>query len=121
MLRAIRGAIQVEHDQPKLVHGAAATLVSAVLDWNQLTPSQLISIIFTMTPDLLSAFPAAAIRTMGITDVPMMSATEIGVPNALPRVIRVMVHVETARDRAEVRHPYLGAAARLRPELVQST
>ncbi|MEV6601743.1 chorismate mutase [Actinoplanes sp. NPDC051346] len=120
MLRAIRGAIQVDHDQPELVHEAARQLVGAVLEWNRLTPSHLISLLFTVTPDLRSAFPAAAIRTMGLTNVPMICATEIAVPEALPRVIRVMAHVETTRDRSEIRHPYLRGAALLRPDLALS-
>jgi chorismate mutase len=99
------------------VHEAARDLVATLLEWNDLTPDTLVSLFFTMTPDLHSAFPATAIRAAGLDAVPMMCATEIAVPGALPRVIRLMAHVETARDRAQIRHPYLAGAARLRPDL----
>lgn len=117
MLRAIRGAIQVERDRADLVDEAARTLITTLMRWNGLAPDQLVSLLFTMTPDLHSAFPATAVRAAGLSDVPMMCATEIAVLGAMPRVIRLMAHVDTAMDRAEVRHPYLAGAARLRPDL----
>lgn len=117
MIRAIRGAIQISDDRPALIHEAARKLILTMLEWNEVGPDDLISILFTMTPDLNSAFPAAAARAAGLENVPMMCATEIAVPDSMPRVIRVMTHVETARPRAEIRHPYLGGAARLRPDL----
>ncbi|GLW30921.1 chorismate mutase [Actinoplanes regularis] len=118
MLRAIRGAIQIDRDQPELVHEATRKLFRTLMEWNGLAADQLVSLFFTMTPDLRSAFPAAAVREAGVGDVPMMCATEVAVPGALPRVIRLMAHVETALDRAEIRHPYLTGAAQLRPDLV---
>jgi chorismate mutase len=117
MLRAVRGAVQVGRDRPDLIHQATQELVLTLMEWNGLTPGDLVSLIFTVTPDLRSAFPAAAVRACGLWDVPMMCATEIPVPQALPRVIRLLAHVETDRDRSQLRHPYLGGAASLRPDL----
>jgi chorismate mutase len=77
----------------------------------------LISVIFTATPDLRSEFPAYAARQMGITDVPLLCASEIDVPGALPRVLRLLAHVETDKSRADLRHVYLGGAAQLRTDL----
>ena len=79
----------------------------------------LISVVFTATADLRAEFPAYAARLAGITDVPLLCATEIDVPGALPRVIRLLAHVETTRTRAEVRHVYLRGAAALRTDLPQ--
>src|SRR3954468_13665135 len=107
MLCAIRGAIQVAHDQPEAIHEATGTLVRTMLDWNQLTADDVISMLFTMTTDLRSAFPAAGARAAGLREVPMMCAAEIAVPDGLPRVIRLMTHAETPRLRSQIRHVYL--------------
>jgi chorismate mutase len=73
--------------------------------------------LFTATPDLTSEFPAYAARKMGLTDVPLLCATEIAVPGAMPRVLRLMAHVETDLPRADIRHVYLRGAAALRTDL----
>ena len=76
--------------------------------------------LFTATPDLHSEFPALAARQLGIGDVPLLCAQELDVAGAMPRVIRVMVHVETATSVAtEIRHVYLRGAAALRRDLAQ--
>jgi chorismate mutase len=116
-VRAVRGAIQVEHDHRDEVLGATTELLAAVLQRNALVPDDLISVVFTATPDLTSEFPAYAARQMGITDVPLLCATEIAVPGAMPRVLRLLAHVETDLPRAHVRHVYLRGAAALRTDL----
>ena len=116
-LRAVRGAIQVERDEREEVLAASAEMVRAVLERNGLTPDDLVSVVFTATPDLTSEFPAYAARQMGIVDVPLLCATEIAVPGAMPRVLRLLAHVETDLPRSEVRHVYLRGAAALRTDL----
>ncbi len=116
-LRAVRGAIQVERDDRDQVLAASAEMVRAVLDRNGLTPDDLVSVVFTATPDLTSEFPAYAARQMGIVDVPLLCASEIAVPGAMPRVLRLLAHVETDLSRSEVRHVYLRGAAALRTDL----
>jgi chorismate mutase len=116
-VRAIRGATQVAADDRDTVLAATAELVSAVLDANQLEPGDLISIVFTSTPDLTSEFPAYAARQLGITDVPLLCACEVDVVGALPRVVRLLAHVDTELERAALRHVYLHGAAALRTDL----
>lgn len=116
-VRAVRGAIQVDADDRELILEAIAELVQAVLERNSLTTEDVISVVFTATPDLKSEFPAYAARRAGITDVPMLCATEIDVPGAMPRVLRLMAHVETDKSRHDLRHVYLGGAAALRTDL----
>ena len=116
-VRAVRGATQVDSNDRDAVIAGAAELVQAVLGRNGIDPDDLISVIFTATPDLTAEFPAYAARTMGITDVPLLCATEIDVPGAMPRVIRLLAHVDTALDRGEIRHVYLHGAAALRTDL----
>jgi len=116
-VRAIRGATQVDVDDRTVVLEASAELVTAVLERNGLHPDDVISIVFTATPDLTSEFPAYAARQLGLTDVPLLCASEIAVPGAMPRVLRLLAHVETDRPRADVRHVYLRGAAALRTDL----
>lgn len=116
-VRAVRGATQVERDDRDEVLDATTELLQAVLAKNDLRPDDLISVIFTATRDICSEFPAYAARQMGITDVPLLCASEIDVPGAMPRVLRLLAHVETERSRSDVRHVYLRGAAALRTDL----
>jgi chorismate mutase len=116
-VRALRGATQVEVDERDAVIEATAELVRVVLERNQLTDAALISIVFTTTPDLTSEFPAYAARAMGITDVPFLCASEIAVPGAMSRVVRLLALVDADFSRAEARHVYLRGAAALRSDL----
>lgn len=116
-VRAVRGAIQVDRDDRQEVLDATTELLQAVLNRNDLSPDDLISVVFTATPDLTSEFPAYAARQMGITDVPLLCAAEIAVPGAMPRVLRLLALVETELARADLRHVYLRGAAALRTDL----
>ena len=118
-VRAIRGATQLERDDREHLFARTAELVREVLDANGIGTDALISILFTCTPDLRSDFPAAAAREMGMGDVPLMCAVEIDVPTALPRVVRLMAHVELDLPRKDVRHVYLHGATVLRRDLAQ--
>jgi chorismate mutase len=118
-VRAIRGAIQVDADERDQILEATAELVTAVMTRNDLTPDDVISVFFTVTPDLKAEFPALAARKLGFHAVPLMCATEIPVPHAMPRVVRLMAHVETDRPRAEVQHVYLRGAVALRRDIAQ--
>ncbi|MEV0584955.1 chorismate mutase [Nonomuraea sp. NPDC050310] len=119
MVRAIRGAIQVEGNDRDAIIGATTELVSAVMERNRLTTDEVISVLFTATPDLTAEFPALAARKLGFHDVPLICCTEIAVPGALPRVVRLMAHVETDRPRAEIQHVYLRGATVLRQDIAQ--
>ena len=110
-VRAIRGATQVDADDREEILAATRELVSTVMERNDLEHDDVISILFTATPDLTSEFPALAARELGMGDVPLMCATEIDVPHALPRVLRLMAHVETPRPRSAIQHVYLRGAA----------
>jgi chorismate mutase len=118
-IRAIRGAIQIDDDERDAILEGATEMVLAVLDRNQLTPDDLISVIFTATPDITAEFPAYAARKLGLVDVPLLCATEMAVPGAMPRVLRLLAHAETDLPRSDVRHVYLRGAAALRTDLPQ--
>ena len=116
-MRAVRGATQVDSNDRDEIIAATAELVLAVLERNGFATDDLVSVIFTATPDLDAEFPAYAARAMGMTDVPLLCAVEMAVPGSMPRVIRLLAHVESDRPRGDVRHVYLRGAAALRTDL----
>jgi chorismate mutase len=118
-VRAIRGAVQVDANERAAVLEGTTDLVSAVMSRNGLTPDDVISVLFTTTPDLTAEFPALAARKLGFQDVPLLCASEIDVPGAMPRVVRLLMHVETDRPRSAVAHVYLRGAAALRLDIAQ--
>ncbi|MER7206169.1 chorismate mutase [Streptosporangium sp. NPDC000239] len=119
MVRAIRGAVQVDANDRDAILAGVTELVTEVMGRNRLTTDDVISVIFTATPDLNAEFPALAARKLGFHDVPLICASEIDVPGALPRVVRLMAHVETDRPRQEIHHVYLHGAAALRVDIAQ--
>lgn len=118
-VRAIRGAIQLDVDEREHVLSSTRELVSSILEANALTANDVISIMFTATPDVRSEFPAVAARDLGLGDVPLMCAQELDVAGAMPMVIRLMAHVNTALSRDQITHVYLRGAAALRRDLAQ--
>ena len=118
-LRAIRGAIQLDSDERQHLLKSTAELLSKILHVNNIDTEDLVSILFTATPDITSEFPALAARELGLGDVPLMCFVEMNVKSAMPLVIRVMVHANTELPRAEIQHVYLRGAAALRLDLAQ--
>ena len=118
-VRAIRGAIQVDADEREAILEGTAELVAQVMSRNELTADDVISVLFTVTPDLTAEFPALAARKTGFHAVPLMCATEIPVPGAMPRVVRLMAHVDTDRPRSQIQHVYLRGAVALRLDIAQ--
>jgi chorismate mutase len=118
-VRAVRGAVQLDRDEREHLLASVQELVRAMLQANDFRVDDLISVIFTATPDLRSEFPALAARELGLGDVPLMCAQELDVIGAMPRVVRVMAHVETTLARTEIQHVYLRGAAALRRDLAQ--
>ncbi|MHB8670010.1 MAG: chorismate mutase [Acidimicrobiales bacterium] len=116
-VRALRGATTVEVDSAQQVHDRVTALLEEMLARNAVHHEDLISIVFTATEDVTSAFPAAAARAMGLGDVPLLCARELSVDTGTPRCIRVLMHLTTQRTRAELRHVYLEGAQGLRDDL----
>ncbi|MFW2514187.1 chorismate mutase [Demequina sp. SO4-13] len=118
-LKAIRGATTLERDERDHLHERTQELIEAVVSANTLETDDIVSVIFTCTPDIVSDFPAAAARELGFGAVPLMCAQEMAVPGALPLVVRVMIHAESPRSREEITHVYLHDAVSLRRDLAQ--
>ncbi len=116
-VRALRGATRVDADTREQVGQRVSELVTALLERNQLLPDDLISALFTATGDIHSMFPAEAARGAGLGDVPLLCAQELDIEGKPERCIRVLLHVNTDRARAELHHVYLRGTAILRDDL----
>jgi chorismate mutase len=115
-MRALRGAITVERNEAEAILDATEELMREVMGRNGLRPEDMVSCIFTSTEDLDAEFPAVAARRLGLSAVPLLCAQEMGVPGALPRVIRLLVHCY-AEEGSPPRHVYLRDAVSLRKDL----
>jgi chorismate mutase len=118
-LRAVRGATQLEDDTREQMLGRVTELVQQVMDANGLQVDDFISVIFTATSDLHAEFPAYAARRLGFGEIPLICARELEIEGSMPRVVRLMAHVETDLPRADVTHVYLHGAATLRSDLTR--
>jgi chorismate mutase len=116
-VRGCRGAIVVERDERETVLAATERLLSAMLERNGVGADDIVSVIFTATEDLRSAFPAEAARRMGLGWAPLLCTRELDVEGAMPRVIRILLHFHTERAPAEVEPVYLDGAEVLRDDL----
>src|SRR5579864_3936430 len=110
-MRGIRGAITVDADDPAQIVFATKRLLINMLERNGVEIDDIASVLFSLTPDLRAEFPALGAREMGWVHVPMLHFSEINVPGSLPRVIRVLMHVNTERGQREIEHVYLDGAA----------
>jgi chorismate mutase len=118
-VRAVRGAVQISGDDRDDILAGTTELVTEVMSRNGLSTDDVISVLFTATPDLTAEFPALAARKLGFQEVPLLCASEIDVPGAMPRVVRLMMHVETSKPRSALQHVYLRGAAALRLDIAQ--
>ncbi|HEX2027843.1 MAG TPA: chorismate mutase [Nitriliruptorales bacterium] len=116
-VRAIRGATTLDADTREQVTARTQELLGEVYRRNGLAEEDVVSIVFTATDDITSAFPAEAAREAGINHVPLLCARELAIDGGIPRCIRVLLHVYTTRDPHKLRHPYLHNARQLRTDL----
>lgn len=116
MIRGVRGAIQVKENLEEEIIEGAAKLLREILEENGIESEDIAAIIFTTTQDLNAAFPAEAARKMGFDDVPLLCASEISVPSAMGRVIRILLLWNTDKSQKEVKHIYVGETKKLKKE-----
>lgn len=116
-LRALRGATTVDADTPEQMNERVQELVTAMLERNDVSKDDLVSILFTATDDIHSMFPATAARAVGLGDVPLLCARELDIEGGTPLCVRVLMHVVTDRARGELHHVYLEGARGLRDDL----
>lgn len=116
-VRGLRGATTCPRDTPDEIASATQELLQVMMERNELDHDDVISLLFTTSPDLHSAFPAAGARGIGFGDLPLLCASEINVPGAMARCVRILMHVNTTKTRTELHHVYLRDARALRDDL----
>ena len=116
-LLALRGAITCDENTKPVIDAQTQRLVREMLERNSLDHDDIVSMIFTATDALTAEFPATAARALGLGDVPLLCARELGIEHGKPRCIRVMMHLQIDRDRASLHHVYLDGARTLRDDL----
>ena len=114
--RGVRGATTVIANTAEDILEATDEMLRALVALNRIEPDDIASAVFTTTPDLTATFPAIAARSLGWSDVPLLCSHEMDVPGALQKVVRVLLHVNTALGPRDLRHVYLGEARSLRPD-----
>ncbi|KPU44858.1 chorismate mutase AroH [Oxobacter pfennigii] len=114
---AIRGAITVKEDTKEEIYKATSDLLKSIIEKNSLNTDDIISIFFTCTRDLKSAYPAVAARSLGITNAGLMCFNEMYVEGSLTRCIRVLINANKVISQKEVKHIYMEGAVVLRPDL----
>ncbi len=118
-VRAVRGATQLVTDTREEMLDRVAEMVTEVMAANRLDVDDFISVIFTATSDLVAEFPAYAARQLGFGEIPLLCARELEIDGSMPRVVRMLAHVETDLPRADITHVYLHGAAQLRTDLTR--
>lgn len=118
LVRGIRGAITITEDKANEIIAATQCLLENICSRNKIQIDDIVSVIFTVTPDIKAAFPATAARAMGWVNVPLLCCQEIAVETSLPFCIRVLMHVNTSKLPQQIEHIYLRKAWQLRPDII---
>jgi chorismate mutase len=116
-MRALRGAVTVDSNDGDAIVSATEELLQEIIARNDVDGDDLVSMIFTATPDLDAEFPALAARRLGLAHVPLLCSVELDVTGAMPRCVRVLMHLYSARAAGELQHVYLREARELRADL----
>jgi chorismate mutase len=116
VLRGLRGATTAAANTREAILEATAELLRQLAEANGFAAEDVESAIFTSSPDLTAEYPARAARALGWTQVPLLGAQEVAVPDGIPRCIRVLLHFYTGKSPGALKHIYLRGAANLRPD-----
>lgn len=113
-IRGVRGATTVTENKKEAIIEATKELLLAIQKENDLAIEDIASVLFSSTEGLDAEFPAVAARGLGWEDTPLLCMREIDVPGSLRNCIRVLLHVNTDKKPAEIKHIYLKEAKSLR-------
>jgi chorismate mutase len=118
ILWAVRGATTIPKDDVAEILNSTEELLLELMKLNRMQLADIVSIIFTVTQDIISEFPAVAARKIGLGDTPLICAQEIPKPGSLPLCIRVLIHFYTDLQKSAIKPVYLHEAIKLRPDLI---
>ncbi len=119
LVRGIRGAITVNNNTKEEIIKFTKELLITLQKENDFKIEDIVSVFFSVTPDLNAAFPTRAARELGWKQVPLFDMQEIGVSGSLPRCIRILIQINCSKNQTEIKHCYLRGARILRKDLVK--
>lgn len=116
-VRGIRGATTASENSVEAIREVVTEMLDDIEAHNQIDPEEIISVVFTATPDLDAIYPAAIARERPQWDnVPLLDVQQMYVQGSLERCIRVLIHVNTPKPQFQIYHSYLRQAKTLRPD-----
>ncbi len=114
LTKGIRGAITVDNNSESAIKEATLELLQEMISQNSIKVENISHVIFTLTEDINTAFPAKFARLdLGWQDVAMMCFHELNVPNSLPKCLRALI-VLNCDDNFTPKFVYLKGAKHLR-------
>lgn len=114
---AIRGATTICEDTQENIKNASIELIGAIIAANKLIEKDIISIIFSCTLDIKSAYPGKYVReNFQLKKAAIMHFNEMMVENSLEKCIRVMLLVNMEYSD-NISFIYLNKAVALRKDL----
>ncbi len=116
---AIRGATTAPENTEEAALATTRELLQQIARANSLRPEEIVTILFTLTPDLTAAFPSRAARELGWTRVALLDTQAPAVRGDLERCIRVLILFNRESADCSIHSVYLGAAQALRPDLIE--
>ncbi len=117
MLRGVRGATTIETNDRQEILTAVSELLTTLTQENDINVQDIGAVIFSSTPDIDAAFPAAGARRLGWTEVPLFGTQEIDCSTGIPLCIRVLILWNTEVPQQSIKHLYLRNANVLRPDI----
>jgi chorismate mutase len=117
MMRGVRGATIAESNSAEAILSATTELLEKLIEANGIEEDQVASVIFSLTQDLTTVFPAQAARQMGWHRVALLGCQEANIEGGMERCVRILIHWNTTKPLNEIRHVYLRDSVRLRPDL----
>jgi chorismate mutase len=114
----VRIATTCTQDTSEAISAAVHELITAFHDVNDCGAASVAVAIFTATPDLRAAKPAAAARAAGWAATQFLCVAEMPTVDDVPFCLRALLLVRRGIGANRLRAVYLNGALALRPDLV---
>ena len=116
---AVRGAAFAENTKDS-IQEETVKVFNAAVQKNNIKAEDIVSLQWTLTPDLDAMNPATALRlgkpAIDVSEIPLFCAQEAFIKGGRPKVIRMML---TAYLDAKPSHIFIDGAEALRPDFAK--
>lgn len=90
-LKALRGAVNFTADSAEEIDAKTDELMSKLISCNELSPEDIVCVVFSLTNDITAAYPAVTFRKKFSANVPLFSSLEPNIQGGMPLTLRVMI------------------------------